>query len=468
MFRDIRTWVLLYFLVNLAFITTPPIEKAHNWRQTLTNTIARNLAYESKGIMYPVIDHAGERSGIIGAEFPIYNYTIAGMIKAFGFQHWYGRLINLIFTCLGMLAFFGIIKRIHSSKTAFLATLFLLFSVWLTYGRKIMPDTLSVSLVIIGVYFSIMFLDKGKWWQLLLTFLSISLGILIKMPAGLMLAPAGLILFQKKYDIKKRIAVIAAFGTAGILAYLWFFSWVLHLNTYGFMLFFPRTLSEGWAEITEHGWATLNNIVFCSFYSFFGFAVFLASLGFIIYKKQWFPLAILGIATPVFLYFIIKTGITFPYHSYYMVPFAPVMAYIAGYGVSKLPKQNWIIAVVLVFGIESLANQHDDWRIRKADRQFLQLESIADSIDTRDEKIICNGGVGPTLMYFLNRRGWTFETEELQLPLLDSIYTHYQPKYLYIYLTDYEPNGSVYKHLVFKNDFLRVYSPDKNLKREED
>jgi hypothetical protein len=40
---DIRTWIVLFFLIRMIGITSAPIEIGHSWRQCLTAMIARNF-----------------------------------------------------------------------------------------------------------------------------------------------------------------------------------------------------------------------------------------------------------------------------------------------------------------------------------------------------------------------------------------------------------------------------------------
>jgi hypothetical protein len=73
---DIRFWIIIFFVLRLFGITNAPLEFGHNWRQSLTNMIARNFFENGANLLYPSIDLAGEKSGIIGSEFPFYNYLI--------------------------------------------------------------------------------------------------------------------------------------------------------------------------------------------------------------------------------------------------------------------------------------------------------------------------------------------------------------------------------------------------------
>ncbi len=82
--KDIRFWILIFFLFRLYGITYPPLETGHNWRQTIVNMTARNYHEEGMDLAHPRVDIAGALSGITGMEFPLYNAAIAVMMNLFG------------------------------------------------------------------------------------------------------------------------------------------------------------------------------------------------------------------------------------------------------------------------------------------------------------------------------------------------------------------------------------------------
>lgn len=47
----------------------------------------------------------GTGTGIIGSEFPIFNFLSYLWFKIFGFSHWAGRLINLVTSSIGIYYF---------------------------------------------------------------------------------------------------------------------------------------------------------------------------------------------------------------------------------------------------------------------------------------------------------------------------------------------------------------------------
>ena len=228
--KDIRFWILFCFILRLYGITNAPIEVAHNWRQSNVTMVARNFYEVSSNIFYPRIDNAGEKTGITGMEFPVLNYLIYIVSLVFGYAHWYGRLINLIISSIGVFYFYRLIRLYLAAVIAFNATIVLLFSLWFSYSRKIMPDTFSVSLVIIGMFYGLHFLlkENKKAYLFLYAIFSI-IGILSKLPAGYLLILFAPILLDSSISLKTKInfAGISAIYLSCVL--VWYFYWVLFL-----------------------------------------------------------------------------------------------------------------------------------------------------------------------------------------------------------------------------------------------
>ncbi len=94
------------------------------------------------------------------------------------------------------------------------------------------------------------------------------------------------------------------------------------------------------------------------------------------------------------------------------------MAFLAGYGLSKLPVKYAYILLILI-SIEGIANQQNDFFIKKSERYKLTLENITNRYVPKDELIVINGGQSPQEIYFAHRKGWTVDnksinTEELR------------------------------------------------------
>ena len=58
--------------------------------------MARNLAFESFDPIRPRIDLRGEKSGIAGMEFPLYQMVVAGGLGLIGDHDVVGKLVSLL------------------------------------------------------------------------------------------------------------------------------------------------------------------------------------------------------------------------------------------------------------------------------------------------------------------------------------------------------------------------------------
>lgn len=411
---DIRFWLILFFLIRLFSITSPPLETTHNWRQTFTCMITRNLVEQGPDLLHPQIDMAGEKTGIIGSEFPFFNYLNYCVSQIFGFDHWHGRLINLIFSSLGIWFFYRIVSLFFAKRVAFLSSFLLLISLWFIYSRKIMPDTFSISLILIGGYYGIQYLRGKTSWYLLLYFLLISLGLLSKIPGLSLLAACSIVPFLSQITISRRLLFTAVTGIAIALSLIWFFYWAPYLvSTYHYQLFFPKGIIEGIKEIIPFTSQYFEQFYFHSFKSYLAIIPLLSGVFFLFFSNENRNKKMsLAFITLFFLIFTIKTGAVFPQHDYYIIPFVPVMAIFAGYGLSRL-KPSWSYLALGVICIEAIANQQHDFFIKEDQRYKLTLEESISDLIPQKELVIINGGASPTDIYFSHRKGWSMTTEQL-------------------------------------------------------
>jgi hypothetical protein len=411
--KSIKFVIIIFFLIRIVGITNPPLEVEHNWRQCLTNMVARNFYEGSSNILYPTVDMAGEKTGIIGTEFPLFNYLIYLVSSIFSYSHWYGRLINLIISSLGIYFFYLLIEKLFNKKIAFNSAICLLASIWFAYSRKIMPDTFSISLTIIGLYFCNGYLAEGKLFKLLLFFLFTTLGVLCKLPALSLMSLLSVPLFIKRIPVKRKLSLIATAIAVFSIIMLWYFYWVPYLvKSYGYQLYFPKGIIEGIREISAFIPGLLEKFYFSSLKSYLAFACFLAGAVLIFRSRNYALISGVIVFFLIFLVFIAKTGSVFPQHGYYIIPFTPLMAFVAGYAIAKVPvKFQYIILAIIV--IESLMNQQHEFFIKDSEKYFLSLENIANKTCDKNDRIIINGGPNPQQIYFTDRKGWTVDDSVL-------------------------------------------------------
>lgn len=457
-FRDIRFWILFFFVIRLFGITNAPLEVDHNWRQSLTNMTARNFLENGADIFHPKIDMAGNRTGIIGSEFPIFNYLIFLVSKVFGYAHWYGRLINLIFSSLGMWFFYKLIEKISSKQIAFTSTLLFLSSLWFMFSRKSMPDTFSVSLMIIGLYHIYNYLFENRNTSIIWAFVFCALGGLSKIPAVSLLAFLPLIALSKSIPASKKTILLATQFLAASIVLGWYFIWVPHLvNTYHFQLYFPKGIAEGWIEICPHIGEFFKKFYFSALSSYAAFIAFALGCYFFLQKASKEIVWSIALITLTFLVFILKTGAVFPLHNYYVLPFVPVMAFVAGFSIVEL-KSKWQTIVLMVISIEAIANQQHDFFIKRKELYKLETESAITQFVPTDAKVIVNGGPSPQDMYFTHRKGWSYNNIELTAARIDSL--RKAGAQFLIFNKHSKPEISITEKKIFENENLIVFDLD--------
>lgn len=409
----------LLFIIRLFHITYPPIEVSHNWRQTTSLMVARNYVQLDHNIMYPTIDECGDRRGVIGMEFPMLPYSVYLISIPFGYDHWYGRLVVLIFSSLGIWFFYKLTRLFFDQRISFFAALAFAFSALFHLSRKVMPDPLSLSLVIMGVYFGVCFLRFGKWQNAIGYFLFATLGVLVKIPFGLFLVVLTFPFFDGKNAMNRKIIFSLLSILLLITVYWWYFVWNVHLmETFGQWYNSGRSIGEGFRELNEHWRNMLEKFYFSAFHSYAFFFLTLAGLITVIKDKYKPLLALIGLLVPFFLIYMLKSGFLFTHHGYYALVVMPAMALLVGYLLSKLP-HNWAMILLSIAIIESVANQQHDFFIRKEAFTKLQLENIADQVCSNKDLVALVSNENPNEFYFLNRKGWIVHPNKVNTSELD-------------------------------------------------
>jgi hypothetical protein len=414
---DFRFWLLLLFVGHLYGIWFPPLEVAHNWRQTTVTMVARNFLEVDSSIFYPRIDIGGDNIGITGMEFPLLNYLIFLVSKVFGYQHWHGRLIVLIISTIGLFYLYKITKEYFSEKMAFIALILVEFSIWFTYSRKIMPDTFSTALLLISLYYGLAFFKNHELKKLIPYFIFGLFGGLAKLPSIFLFVFLIIPFWQAKEQWLSKKMMLFYFSSAAILLPIcwWYFVWCPFLvEKYGYWHFFMGLdYLKGLGFILSEPLESLK-MLFLTPLGFSGLILLLVSIVFAVKtkNKQAFYLYLLGLFTFILLV-VIKSGYNFYHHSYYMIVFLPVFVLPIAFFLDKInPKYTYIILIII--SIEGVASQFHDFKIKENESKLLNLESDLNRFTKFGDEIAINSGEFPTPMYFAHRKGFLESNESLQ------------------------------------------------------
>ncbi|MFZ1693604.1 MAG: glycosyltransferase family 39 protein [Flavobacteriales bacterium] len=421
---DIRAWLLVFALVRLFGIANAPLETAHNWRQATVLMVARNYHEGGIDLLHPRVDMAGEKRGITGMEFPLLPAAIALQAKLFGFAHWHARLLVLIIGSLGIWAFHQLLKRHTDERIAFWSALALIASLWFMYSRKVMPDVFALSLVLLGLHAANRCLDAHRpWLNGALAVVLIMLGALSKLPAGCLLAVLPLMILSREASGARRWWLGLAIALGLLPVGWWYFVHVPFLNALGDYehFFMGMSMREGARSLLDHWGRTLDNFYFDAL-RFSGFAATLMGLAIAIRRRMSTVLWCALLCSITFAAVMLKAGEAFWKHAYYVLPFVPVMAMLAGVAIAAIPKQGWRLAAIAILIAEGLASQWNDFRISPDFAPQLGLEAALDRVSTHEDLIVVNSAAIPTPLYMAHRRGWTASSTDMMRPaFIDSL-----------------------------------------------
>ena len=456
-FSDIRFWIALYFMARLFHITQPPLEIAHNWRQCTGLMVSRNFYEINANIFYPRVDMAGDKTGITGTEFPLFNYLIYLVAKIFGWTDWYGRLINLIVSSFGIYWFYRLVKKYFNPRMAFYASFVLLNSLWFAYSRKTMPDTFSLSLATGALLFALNYLADGRRWQLLLFAVFGFCGIMSKIPAGYLFVLFILPFLNKEIHFVRKFFLTVVFAIIMVPVVWWYFIWVPYLvKEFGFWHYYMGTSMENGAhEIATHLSQAAEKFYFAAL-NFIGFTLCIGGLVLGIINKQKRLLWVISLCSLAFFLFILKAGFAFYHHNYYIMPFVPVMALLAGYLLSEIKKPGIRNILALAIACEVILNALPEFRINRDQQYKLRLESIVSEYSDKNDLIAINCGPNPQQIYLAHRKGWNLEdSSQLTVSYMDQI-KNKGCKLLIINIHEsFAPSFSY--RVVFKNEDFILY-----------
>jgi hypothetical protein len=412
--------IIIVGLVRLYGITNPPLEVKHNWRQTTVTMVARDFYEVDNNILYPRIDIAGDLTGITGMEFPVLNYTHYMVSLAFGYEHWYGRLINLIVSSIGVWFLFLLVKRFFNEKMGLYSALsVLLGSLWFIYSRKIMPDTFSTGLVLMGLYYALTFLyDHKKWTHALLYFLLTLLGLLAKIPSGYLLVLLAFPLLDRSIPLGRKILISGVTFVLLAPTVWWYFYWVPYITEfYGFWHFYMgASLLEGVKEIGGHFAVTLKRLSYGAV-GVSGTLIMVFGIYAIIKNKQRALLIVTSSLLIPFLLFMCKAGFAFHHHDYYILPFIPMLSLLVGYGLVQIETngKKWMLFAAIILMIsENIIVQANDFTVKEKRSWALEIEAALDEVGCQSqERIAIDCEPVPTLMYAAHRKGWLLTADEV-------------------------------------------------------
>lgn len=441
--------VILYMLIFLFIyygyqniITLPP-QSIHSWRQSDCASMAWNYYSTTANFFTPHFHNlfwAG--TGSSAGEFPII-YWITGMLyRLLGPGEWIFRSINILIVFAGLWAYARTVYMQTQEKfwPAIALTALFVSPAMVYYTNNFLPDAPAIGLCLLGWWFFFRYRETQVHRQFVWAMVFFTLGMLIKLSAGISLLMAGAIWFfewnewasfgeGKSIFPKARWKYLLYFAAAvAVIA-----AWYIYADLYskGHDVYFVNKATP----LTDLDQTKFQFIIF-QYFGFIGpnfysttmhlLLIFLTLMGFSSTgrkNKLLFALSAMsftGVVAYIYLFFV-----KFDIHDYYMIVASifPAMIFLMG---TKILKDDFPVLFhstvfkVLIAGfffynvyyakMEMQSRYYGNQQNYRSKEAFYQpaFQEFLDSVGvTKDKKVVSIPSLEPNYdLYLMDRKGW--------------------------------------------------------------
>jgi hypothetical protein len=418
-FRGLRRlpdrWLLLILLLTLALRTyhlAYPAWDYHNWRQTITLMVARDLAQHGFPLFHPQVAWIRERPSdpsYFSAEFSIQSVPAALVYRIFGESEAAARLVTIAFSLLGICCLYDLLKRGANRTVARIgAFVFALLPYHLFFGRVFMPDIPALALTLAALdALDRWTIDRRKRYLAAAGILT-ALAILQKPRMILVMLPA-LYLFWSVYgrSLPRRREPYIYVLIACLPELAWYFHAAsMERQTAVSAINVPPELFAHHLELWFDGAFLRRVLGALASEGFSTVGLGLAAIGFVfagrsraVWVSRWWVLGAAGVL------FLIPGVI--PNNLYYLSMLLPGGAALAAAALARVPVYIRIpVLAAFAFGAINSALP-----LYEPDRMPHDLGILLRTLTEPRDLLATESGGSPSVLYYANRRGWLMEGE---------------------------------------------------------
>lgn len=405
--RNIKITIIIFlliFCIRLFAITNSPYEHGGAWRESDTESIAKNFIEERFNIFYPQFNYDGLRPNYVQLEFQITTFLIAILYKAFGYHYALARIVPIMFFMGSAYFLYLIGMKYYDHKQVNLALLLYgILPLNIFFSRAIMPESTTLFFYLGAYYFFLEWVDEDRKSILFFSAAFTALAISQKTPAIFIgLAMLMTVIYKYKARIFKMWELYIFTLISLIPPFLYFY---LSKNIAEFKFvdgiakkhILPKFLSAIF---------TNNAIIFFkenlpSSFTFCAIILSIIGLFLLDWKKEsaigfWFIAMIIEVITIVA---VIRLN-------YYLIFLSPLIALFGSKALYYIANQKFgsilISIIIILIGYSSYTAVKPYYAEL---RDVLEQSEIVKQHTEKDDLIVV-GTLGPALLNACERKGW--------------------------------------------------------------
>jgi hypothetical protein len=447
----------------------------HVWRQAQTQSNIINFYEEDMNILNPRVNDRGNGDGIYRMEFPLMQWMVAATYKIFGNHIVICRLWMFL---TGLVAVWGtcvLINAIFNNRTMGLIGAFAFNFSPAFYYYTINPfsDNLALCFSVWGLACFFIALKKPEIKYFLASGLLLSLGTLCKLPFVLYFAlpfTCFLTTLIKQGVSKKLMVQVIANFIFILLPLAWYGTVIPQWKGNGIVSGITDS-SVSLSTITGFLWHHLSSTLPELLLNYGAVLFFIAGFYFMIktksFKHSLFP-ALVVCCLVVSFYFVFEINMIERVHDYYLFPFYPFIFIIVSFGAYNLYTLNKFTRglsffLLLLLPFLAYARMHRAWNIEDPgfNKDLLTYkEALQKAVPETALCIAGNNGVHHVFFYYINKKGWGYQTKDLSFGNVKSMMDK-GAKYLYIDTLNATINPAINQFqdkLITVEGSIKVYS----------
>lgn len=406
----------------------------HVWRQTQTQTVIEHFYREDFNILNPRINDKADTDRIFRMEFPIMQWLFACFYRLFGDHIIISRLLTFLLGTCSVMGMFRLIRHLFDRTDIALAGAwaFSFSPVFYYYTVNPLPDNFALMCGIWSLALWWQYLREGHLRQLFLAALMLGLATLSKLPFIIYgTAPLLYVIMQLvQKERRNLLPVVLIFGAALLPAAAWY-AWVI-----------PGWQGNGVTSgmLDNHiSWAETLDIVHHNLIStlpelLVNYGAFLFFLAGIYYgwanrnrDRLSFRL-LLATVLIVCLYFVFEMNMIAKVHDYYLFPFLPFLFIVVAYGAVQLleSRRKWLrylsVLCLAVLPLTAFLRIDSRWSTKEPGfnpAYYQYKETLRQIIPASALCISGNDDSHFITLYYLQRKGWSFDHDNLSSQALD-------------------------------------------------
>ncbi|NEX92260.1 glycosyltransferase family 39 protein [Caulobacter sp. 17J65-9] len=219
------------------FSVTQPLTDAFSWREASTAMMADNFHMRSWNVLFPEVSWTGPGPGYQGREFQVVSYISALLYAVFGWHDWFGRAVAAVFGLWSVVAMHRLVERLAGRAEANAAALMLaVLPGAVIIDSSFLPGPAMLAFALSGLWALVAWLQTERPRLLILATALISMAVLAKPPAVVVLAPAAYacadILERRGALTRERIRTLCLALACAAVAPVAYFSWAIWLGSH--------------------------------------------------------------------------------------------------------------------------------------------------------------------------------------------------------------------------------------------